>query len=80
MADLAKEIEVYGSLRESLEAQHSGKWVVIYGADFVGAFDSFDAAATQAVSRYGRGPYLIRQVGAPSITIPSSGMFIFQNA
>lgn len=42
----------------------------------VGTFlDSQDAAA-EAVRRFGRGPYLIRRVGAPPLTLPPSVMYV----
>jgi hypothetical protein len=40
-----------------------------------GRFESFDEAAKTAVHRFGRGPYLIRQVGAGPITLPASVMY-----
>lgn len=39
----------------------------------VGAYDTFDAAAKEAIRQFGKGPYLIRQVGAePTKTLPAS--------
>ena len=37
-----------------------------------GVYDSFDDAATDAVKKYGRGPYLIRQVGEQPTALPAS--------
>jgi hypothetical protein len=64
---LETEIRAYEAKREELERHHKGKFVVFHGEEFVGAFDDFDKAAAEAVRRFGRGPYLIRQVGA---TVP----------
>jgi hypothetical protein len=52
-----------------------GKWVVFKGAALVAIYDTFEVAAEDAVSRFGRGPYLIRQIGAAPIVIPVSLMY-----
>ena len=75
MADIDKELAAYEEKRAELEAQHMGKWVLIRGGTLVGVFDSMEAAAKDAVERFGRGPYLIRQVGAPPVTLPASVMW-----
>jgi hypothetical protein len=66
------EIRAYEARKPELELHHQGKWVVFHGEEFVGAFDTLDNAAGEAAQRFGRGPYLIRQVGAPPITLPAS--------
>jgi hypothetical protein len=80
MAELEQEIAYYEERRAELEAQHRGKWVLIHGKELVGLFDDFDAAATAAVAKFGRGPYLIRQVGAAPVTLPASAMYVFADA
>jgi hypothetical protein len=75
MADLDKDIAAYSTMQQELEEKQMGKWVLFHQAKFVSVYDSFDAAATDAVARFGRGPYLIRQVGAPAATLPASVMF-----
>jgi hypothetical protein len=71
---LEVEFGAYEARRAELEAHHRGKFVVFHGEEFVGAYDTLDAAATEAVRRFGRGPYLIRQVGAPPMVLPASVM------
>jgi hypothetical protein len=75
MADLDRDIEAYCELQASLESKETGRWAVIHDAQLAGIFDSFEEAATDAVERFGRGPYLIRHIGAPPITLPASAMF-----
>lgn len=80
MSDAARmtldtEIKAYELRRKELEEHYRGKFVVFKGSEFVGHWDTLDAAATEAVRRFGRGPYLIRQVGAPSPTLPASVMY-----
>ena len=75
MATLETEIKAYETRRSELEKQHHGKFVVFKGEELIGAYDTIEAAAEEAVRRFGRGPYLIRQVGAPPITLPVSVMY-----
>ena len=69
---LAAELAAYKHESARLEASHMGKWVVFRGSACIAIYDSFDHAAADAVGRFGRGPYLIRQIGAPPIVIPAS--------
>ena len=71
LASLDDNIAVYEANLPRLEADYWGKWVVFYDEQMVGAFDGFQEAASEAVKSYGRGPYLIRQVGAPPPHISS---------
>jgi hypothetical protein len=75
MAEIDKEIAAYDLKRDDLEREHMGKWVLIRNGAVIGLFDSFDAAAEDAVRKFGGGPYLIRQIGAPPVTIPASLMY-----
>ncbi len=74
--ELEQNIEAYETMRESLEKHHLEKFVIFHDNEFIGAFDSFHNAAREAVRRFGQGPYLIRQVGAPKrIAMPASVAF-----
>lgn len=70
-----EEITAYEGMRENLEADHVGKWALIHNRELVSLFDSFEEAAEKAVQEFGRGPYLIRQVGAPPTVLPASVMY-----
>jgi hypothetical protein len=74
-ATIDREIEAFESRRAELEARHLGKWVVFHNTEFIGAYESFELAAEEAVARFGRGPYLIRQVGAPPMVLSSAVMY-----
>jgi hypothetical protein len=75
MAELTDDIAAYDAIRADLESEHLGEWVLFRNRRLEGTFGSFDEAAREAVHRFGRGPYLIRQVGAGSITLPASVMY-----
>jgi hypothetical protein len=74
MADINTEIAAYNAMEERLR-EHMGKWVVVRNSELIGIFDSFESAAAEAVRQFGSGPYLIRQIGAPPVSIPASLMY-----
>lgn len=76
MPDIDREISAYEAMQPDLEAHHMGEWAVVRGEELVGTYPSFEVAASNAVTRFGRGPYLIRQIGAPPVTLPASVMYI----
>lgn len=75
MSELQDDIAVYEAMRSELETSKLGKWVLIYKKELTGTFDTFETAAKEAVQKFGRGPYLIRQIGAPPVTLPASVMY-----
>lgn len=75
MATLKEEIEAYEDMRGDLELDHYGKWVIVCDKKFVGAYDSNEEAAEEAVKRFGRGPFLIRQVGDYTLSLPASVLY-----
>lgn len=72
VATLNENIAAYDKMRDFLEIEHFGKWVVFYGEELAGTYDDFQDAAAETVKRFGRGPYLIRQVGRPPLRLPAS--------
>ncbi|MES0048538.1 hypothetical protein [Mesorhizobium sp. M0053] len=80
MAELKAEIAAYERMKSDLEAANLGKWVLVHDEHLQGTFDEFEEAAAEAVGKFGRGPYLIRQIGAPSVTMPASVMYRVYNA
>lgn len=76
MDALSKQMEAYEEMRDILEMDHFGKWVVFYDEQLVDTYPSFQDAAQDAAHKYGRGPYLIRQVGASRVArLPASVEF-----
>jgi hypothetical protein len=63
---LEKEIHAYEKMRQELEREHNGKYVVFQADSLFAIFDDLDSAAHAAIEKYGRGPYLIRQIGEAS--------------
>lgn len=75
MGDIDSEIKAFEGMRSELEAKHLGEWVLVHDGKLIGLFESFELAADDAVQKFGRGPFLIRQVGAPPATLPISVMY-----
>lgn len=75
MPEIDREITAYEGMRGDLEAHHMGKWVLLYNCKLIQVYDSFEETAEDAVRRFGSGPYLIRQVGAPPVILPASVMY-----
>ena len=75
VATLLENIESYENMIAKLETEHWGEWVVFYDRELVKIDESFQEVAEFAVVNYGRGPYLIRQVGQPPIRLPSSAIY-----
>ncbi|MCY4049839.1 MAG: hypothetical protein OXF24_09655 [Hyphomicrobiales bacterium] len=72
-ATLEENIRVYEARQEELEKYYKGKYVVFYNCEKIDSFDNFDTAAREAIRKFGRGPYLIRQVGQKEgMRLPSS--------
>jgi len=80
MADLREEIEAFQQMQKQLEAEHMDRWVLVHDGQLIGSFESFEAAANEAVQKFGSGPFLIRQVGALPTTLPISVMYAWPNA
>ncbi len=78
---LEENIKAFDGLSEQLNRYHADKFVLIYNGEFISSYDTFDTAARQTKKRFGRGPFLIRQVGAPvKMRMPSSIAYRFINA
>lgn len=77
---LSHQISAYEEMRNALETDYFGKWVVFHDGQLAGAYESFEAAAVDAVTRFGRGPYLIRRVGAGPPKLPASVLYRPVNA
>ena len=75
MTTLSEEIAAYEERQDYLEMELLGKWVVFHNRELAGSYDDFQDAAAQAVERFGRGPYLIRRVGAPPVQLPASVLY-----
>lgn len=72
---LEKEIIAYNAMKETLEKEHMGEWVIFYAGKLKGTYPTFEDAADYAIKEFGRGPYLIRQVGERPVVLPVSVVY-----
>ncbi len=75
MSELTKEIAAYERMRNELETDHLGEWALVHDEGLVGLYATFEEAAAEAVRQFGRGPYLIREIGAAPVTLPASVLY-----
>ena len=76
MIELSRQIAAYEDMQPMLEMDHFGEWVVFYDEELIGTYESDQDALNDAVCKFGRGPYLIRQIG--SLPIPPLASIIYQ--
>jgi hypothetical protein len=80
MSVLDADIAAFQRMLPTLEAQQPRAWVVFRGGKYVDAYPDFESAAEAACELFDAGPYLIRQVGAPSqIQLPGGMIFTRAN-
>ena len=59
-------------MQSKIEVEFPGKWTLVHNESLTGKFGTFEDAEEHAVTKYGRGPYLIWLIGAPQITFRMS--------
>ena len=74
-----QEIAAYEAIQARLELEHMGEWVVMRDRGMIGCYKDAEAASAAALEQFGRGPYLIRQIGAQPLRLPVSVIY-HQNA
>ena len=80
MNHLKAEKNTFDRCHAQLESDHNSEdWVVVHGTEIVGVFPTLDEAAGTAVGRFGRGPYLIRQIEEHPLMLPS-GVMLYDQA
>ena len=70
---LDRQVAAYEACRDAMERDHLGEWVVFHDEQCAGIYPTFEDAAEDAITRFGAGPYLIREVGASRVVrLPAS--------
>jgi hypothetical protein len=62
MAALHEEIRAFKDISKDLASWASGKWVLIHDCRLIDLFNSWERATMAANEKFGRGPYLVRQI------------------
>lgn len=79
-SSLDADIASFTADKKNLLRKYLDKFVIFYHGKLQGAYDSFDAAADAAVTKFGSGPYLIRQVISEEQTSIKPNSFVFRTA
>ena len=72
---LQAELATLAREKEHLEREHKGKFVLIQGDEVIDAFDAFETAADEGLNRFGRKPFLIRQIGEEAVELPPAVIY-----
>jgi hypothetical protein len=56
------ELATFSRMKEELLAVHRGKFALIHGEDFIGAFDSAENAYKDGLVKFGRNPFLVKLI------------------
>jgi len=59
---LEKELALFAKMKPDLLKNYEGKFVLIRGEEFLGAFDSVENAYSEGVRRFGREGFLVKKV------------------
>jgi hypothetical protein len=59
---LEKELAQFEKIKAELLKNHAGKFALIKGEEFIGAFDSPDNAFQEGVNRFGKEVFLIKRI------------------
>jgi hypothetical protein len=59
---LEKELAFFESKKDELFKVHPGKFALIHGEEFLGAFDTPENAYGAGVEKFGNGPFLVKRI------------------
>jgi hypothetical protein len=59
---LEQELALFQKMKPELLRSYAGKFALIRGSDFIGAFDSAENAYGEGVKRFGREAFLVKKV------------------
>lgn len=80
MSTLKENIAAYEAMQDDLELDYFGKWVIFHNEELFGVYETSQEAAEVAITRFGRNPCLVKQVGAPPLTLPPYVPYRTRNA
>ena len=71
---LDTEIAYYDEHAEELLLTYPNRYVLIYGDELIGTFESRSDAVGEGVRRYGRGPFLVRRTGDKQLVLTAPAL------
>ena len=61
---LERELATFEKLKDELLKNHRDKFALIHGEDFIGAFDTPEAAYSAGIQAFGKEPFLVKRIAA----------------
>ncbi len=61
---LEKELATYTKMKGDLLKTHEGKFALVHGEEFCGAYDTAENAYSEGVKRFGQEPFLVKRITA----------------
>ena len=66
---LEVESQFYESKREEYVEEFPDRFLLIYGAELIGDYETFSDATDEGVRRFGPGPFLVRKSGEDELVL-----------
>jgi len=61
---LETELAAFEKMKAELLKNYDGKFALVHGQDFIGAYDTAENAYSEGVKRFGREAFLVRKISA----------------
>ena len=72
---LEQELATFDRLKTQLLENHTGKFALIKGEEFIDAFDTADNAYQEGVTRFGREPFLVKRISQTEEVYRNQALF-----
>jgi hypothetical protein len=72
---LDTELATFEEMKPALLENHAGKFALIKGGEFVGAFDTPDNAYAEGIKRYGREVFLVKRISEQEEVYRNQALF-----
>ena len=66
---LEVESQFYETMRDEFVAKYPDRFLLIYGAELIGDFETFSDATDEGVRQFGTGPFLVRKSGDEELVL-----------
>jgi hypothetical protein len=73
---LEKELAFFENMKPELLKNHEGKFALIKGEDFLGAFDTPENAYEEGIKRFGRELFLVKRIAETEEVYRNQSLFI----
>lgn len=74
MPPLEKELAHFEKIKGELLKNHEGKFALIKGEEFFGAFDSAENAYQEGINRFGTQPFMVKRISKTEEVYRNQGL------